>query len=240
MIYINIEFAFCGQHSAFRGQNSAFLLVKRGVLVHDRRTPVLIYGTVMRNLVQNNMGALAEKRGVPIYASNPSVPSADEIRKPKRTRLGNDVKGLVVDNGSGEVLGHGGAMVYEWEEVDKERFVKLYLAGLKQASGLSKAGLAVFEMVYNQLQSKPGQDTITLSILTSGMKKTAYYNGLRELLEKDFLFRSPYDGTFFVNIRFMFNGDRLAFVKGYRLKKDQPTLPGLEFGSPDTTPVQTV
>ena len=79
-------------------------------------------------------GVLAEKRGVPIYTSNPSVPSADEIRKPKRTRLGNELKGLVVDNGSGEVLGHGGAMVYEWEEVDKERFVKLYLAGLKQAA----------------------------------------------------------------------------------------------------------
>jgi hypothetical protein len=26
----------------------------------------------------------------------------------------------------------------------------------------------------------------------------------------------------------MFNGDRLAFVKGYQLKKDQPILPGLE------------
>jgi hypothetical protein len=26
----------------------------------------------------------------------------------------------------------------------------------------------------------------------------------------------------------MFNGDRLAFVKGYKLKKDQPTLPGLD------------
>lgn len=76
----------------------------------------------------------------------------------------------------------------------------------------------MFEQVYNQLQNKPGQDTITLSLLTAGMKKTAYYNGLRELLDKEFLFRSPYDGTFFVNIRFMFNGDRLAFVKGYRLK----------------------
>jgi hypothetical protein len=185
----------------------------------------------MQNKVQDNTGVLAEKRGVPIYTSNPSVPSADEIKKPKRTRFGDDMKGIVVDNSSGEVLGHGGAMMYEWEEVDKERFVKLYLAGLKQAAGLSKAGLMVFELVYNQLQNKPGQDTITLSILTSGMKKTAYYNGLRELLEKEFLFRSPYDGTFFVNIRFMFNGDRLAFVKGYKLKeekKEQPVLPGFE------------
>ena len=103
--------------------------------------------------------------------------------------------------------------------VDKERFVKLYLAGLKQAAGLSKAGLAVFEIVYKQLQDKPGQDTITLSILTCGMKKTAYYNGLREMLDKEFLYRSPLDGTFFVNIRFLFNGDRPAFVTGYRLKK---------------------
>ena len=27
------------------------------------------------------------------------------------------------------------------------------------------------------------------------------------------------DGVFFVNIRYMFNGDRLAFVKGYQRKK---------------------
>src|SRR5271170_2498254 len=112
----------------------------------------------MRNEVQTIGGVLAEKRGVPIYTSNPSVPSADEIRKPKRTRLGNEVKGLVVDNGSGEVLGHGGAMVYEWEEVDKERFVKLYLAGLKQAAGLSKSGLVVFEQVYSKVRENPGKD----------------------------------------------------------------------------------
>ena len=30
----------------------------------------------------------------------------------------------------------------------------------------------------------------------------------------------------------MFNGDRLAFVKGYRLKKEQPSLPGLDLDPP--------
>jgi hypothetical protein len=44
-------------------------------------------------------------------------------------------------------------------------------------------------------------------------------------LDKEFLFRSPEDGTFFVNIRYMFNGDRLAFVKAYHLKDSQPSLP---------------
>jgi hypothetical protein len=37
---------------------------------------------------------------------------------------------------------------------------------------------------------------------------------------KELLFRSTLASMFFVNIRFMFNGDSLAFVKGYRLKDD--------------------
>jgi hypothetical protein len=209
------------EFSAYSGLDSYFSLAKAGKLIHRRWNLVLVRVVEMRNEVISEAEVLTEKRGVKVYTSNPSVPTAEEIKRPKRARLGNDVKGLVVDNGSGEILGHGGAMVYEWEEVDKERFVKLYLAGLKQAAELSKAGLAVFEIVYKQLQDRPGQDTITLSILTCGMKKTAYYNGLREMLDKEFLFRSPYDGTFFVNIRFLFNGDRLAFVKGYRLKPNQ-------------------
>jgi hypothetical protein len=62
----------------------------------------------------------------------------------------------------------------------------------------------------------------------SCLNDRTYLRGLRELLQKEFLYRSPEDvGTFFVNIRFMFKGDRLAFVKAYHLKDadKQPTLP---------------
>jgi len=116
--------------------------------------------------------------------------------------------------------------------VDKERFVKLYLAGLKQAAGLTKAGLAVFELVYSQVRENPGKDTVPLDPLSSGLEERTYQRGLRELFAKEFLFRSTNPGLFFVNIRFMFNGDRLAFVKGYTLKKEQPTLPGLDLEPP--------
>jgi hypothetical protein len=177
---------------------------------------------------QKSKQAVDERYGVPVYQTNPSIPSETEIKRNKRAQIGTDAKGLVVDTGTGEILGHGGAIAYEWEEVDKERFVKLYLAGLKQAAGLSKAGLAVFETVYKQVRERPGQDTVPLDSYSSGLHPVTYRRGLRELLEKEFLFRSPNPGLFFVNIRFMFNGDRLAFVKGYRLKKDQPSLPGLD------------
>ena len=57
-----------------------------------------------------------------------------------------------------------------------------------------------------------------LDSYSSSLHPVTYRRGLRELLEKEFLFRSPNPGLFFVNIRFMFNGDRLAFVKSYHLK----------------------
>jgi hypothetical protein len=51
------------------------------------------------------------------------------------------------------------------------------------------------------------------------------HTGRHQLLKREFIFRSLYEGAFFVNIWFMFNDDRLAFVKGYRLRRDQPELP---------------
>ena len=174
-----------------------------------------------------------EKRGVRVYRTNPSIPAEHEIKKGKRARIGTETKGFVVDNGTGEILGAGGAFAYEWEEVDKERFVKLYLAGLKQAAGLSKAGLSMFEIVYNQVRANPGKDIVMLSIAETTLPRTTYFRGLRELLDKEFLYKSTYDSAYFVNIRFMFNGDRLAFVKGYKLK-DTSKQPLLPFPEPET------
>ncbi len=97
----------------------------------------------------------------------------------------------------------------------------MFLDGIKQAAGLSKTGIQVFELVYLQMRANPGSDEIKLNQYVAkdhGMSDRTYQRGVRELLEKEFLYRSPSDGVFFVNIRFMFNGDRLAFVKSYHLK----------------------
>ncbi|PHN00922.1 hypothetical protein [Flavilitoribacter nigricans] len=172
---------------------------------------------------QNNPAIIGKKQGVPIYKVNPSVPDPNCISKKKKVHYGDEQRGFIVDSGSGEIISVGGAGFYEFEEVDNTKFVKLFLAGVKQAAGLSKSGLTLFEIVYRELQEKPGEDKVMLSYYTAsehapGMTTRTYQRGLRELLNKEFLFRSPSDGVFFVNIRFMFNGDRLAFVKGYRRK----------------------
>ena len=175
----------------------------------------------------------AVKRGVPMYRVNPSVPDPENITKRKTVRFGDDKRGFVVDGGSGEILSVGGVGFYEFEEVDNARFVKLFLEGVKQAAGLSKAGLAVFELVYRQVQENPGTDEIKISHYIAsdwGINERAYRRGIKELLDREFLFKSLMDGVFFVNIRYMFNGDRLAFVKGYQRKKAaQPkvSVPGI-------------
>lgn len=172
---------------------------------------------------QKHPEIIGEKKGVPVYKTNPSVPNPENISKKKKVRYGDEQKGFVLDNGSGEILSVGGAGFYEFEEVDDTRFVKLFLEGVKQAAGLTKSGLTLFEIVYKELQEHPGEHEVRLGYYNAseqapGLTERTYQRGLKELLEKSFLFRSPIEGIFFVNIRYMFNGDRLAFVKGYMRK----------------------
>ena len=128
---------------------------------------------------------------------------------------------VIVDNSTGELKGIGGMGFWWEEEVDTTRFVKMFLDGIKQAAGLSKTGIQVFELVYHEMRANPGVDEIKLNQYVAkdhNINDRTYQRGVRELLEKQFLYRSPSDGVYFVNIRFMFNGDRLAFVKTYHLK----------------------
>jgi len=165
---------------------------------------------------------VATKRGLPVYRVNPSIPPSNGLAtRQKRFEVPGGKAAVIVDNGTGEIKGIGGMGFWWQEEVDASRFVKLFLDGIKQACGLSKSGMAVFELVYHQIRENPGNDKIELSQYMAqdrGLNERTFRRGLRELLEKEFLYRSTSDGVFFINIRFMFNGDRLAFVRTYHLK----------------------
>ena len=165
---------------------------------------------------------VATKRGVPVYRVNPSIPAANGLTtRQKRFEVPGGKGAVIVDNSTGEIKGIGGMGFWWQEEVDASRFVKLFLDGLKQACNLSKSGMQIFELVYHQMREKPGNDKIELSQYFAhdrGLNERTFRRGLRELLEKEFLYRSTSDGVFFINIRFMFNGDRLAFVRTYHLK----------------------
>jgi len=158
---------------------------------------------------------------MPVYRVNPSIPPSNGLAtRHKRFQVPGGKASVIVDNTTGE-LKVGGLSLWWQEEVDASRFVKLFLDGIKVACNLSKSGMQIFELVYHQMREKPGSDKIELSqylAQDSGLNERTFRRGLRELLEKEFLYRSTSDGVFFVNIRFLFNGDRLAFVRTYHLK----------------------
>ncbi|MFZ4700918.1 MAG: hypothetical protein ACOYMG_12790 [Candidatus Methylumidiphilus sp.] len=127
--------------------------------------------------------------------------------------------------GTGEVIAKGAFAFVEDREVDSEQFVKMYLAGIRRYGELSKAGALLFEFVYREISGRGGKDKDTVSIsyllaLEWEPKLTArtYQRGLGELLSKGFIFRSLAADVYFVNVRFMFNGDRMALVQSYRRK----------------------
>lgn len=200
------------------GKNMGIKMTENGIIETKEKEPVL-----------------KSKRGFIRYETNPSIPTPQALQtRAKRVQLGDEKKGLVIGE-TGEVFGSGAAVVYEFEEVETTRFVKLYLSGIKQAAGLSKAGMTVFELVYRQIQDSPGVDQIGLSheqAKRAGLdiSERVFRNGLRDLLARGFLYESLVPNLFFINIRYMFNGDRLAFVKGY---KHKDILKPLEQKQPD-------
>jgi hypothetical protein len=48
------------------------------------------------------------------------------------------------------------------------------------------------------------------------LTRRTYERGMKELLEKEFLFRSVSSDMYFVNIRYIFNGDRLVLAQSYQ------------------------
>lgn len=161
------------------------------------------------------------RSGVPFYKTNPSVPPRGELQtRGRNVPIARGGHAMVI-NGTGEILGKTSVAFMEQQEVDPTRFVKIYLDGVKQMVGLGKAGLGVFEIVYGQLQDRHGEDQVALSAHVAkdaGIETRTYNRGLRELLDKELLFASPVPGVFFVNIQFLFNGDRLHFIKSYYLR----------------------
>ena len=163
------------------------------------------------------------RRGKAVYEANPSVAGGRFRTKitPARTAKGD--KAYMIAPDTGEVIGEGTFGFVEEREIDSEQFVKVYLDGIKQYGQLSKAGATVFEFVYRTISGFSGKDkdTVTLSYLLANrwhpkLTRRTYERGMNELLDKEFLYRSLAADVYFVNVNFMFNGDRMVVVRQYR------------------------
>lgn len=128
---------------------------------------------------------------------------------------------MVVSENTGEIVAPAG--FWQAQEVDKTQFVKLFVNGVKALKDLTGAGTKVFELLYLKVQESVGKDQIWLTFpsidqVATPLGETTFYRGMKELLGKGFVAESMTPGLYYLNPDYMWNGDRLAFVKEYRLK----------------------
>lgn len=169
--------------------------------------------------------ASKSRRGKPVYDRNPFVATALAHTKGGVKRITNKAgdRMMVVSEATGEIVSTG-AGFWQQQEVDRTQFVKLYVNGVKAFKDLTASGTKVFELLYIEVQKNPGQDRVYLSFhlvdqALTPMSESTFMRGMRELLEKDFIAASTLPGWHFLNPDYMWNGDRLAFVREYRVKQ---------------------
>jgi hypothetical protein len=137
----------------------------------------------------------------------------------KRLHSATGDRMILVNEGSGEVL--AGAGFYQSQEVDETKFIKLYINGVRAFKDLTSSGTKVFEVLYMRMQEAIGKDTIWLTFPSIDQAETkisaaTFYRGMSELVTKEFIAETVTPGKFYLNPDFLWNGDRLAFVKEYR------------------------
>lgn len=132
----------------------------------------------------------------------------------------------LVNQATGEILGV--AAIHQIEERDDAEFVKVFAAGVSATYELTKTAQRVFQLVLDQYQRTPMSrgyaDSVELfwfgdgiNGLDAGMSERTWGRGLKELLEKRFLYPKT-SSSYWVNPALFFKGDRVLFIKEFRRK----------------------
>ena len=159
------------------------------------------------------------KRGrgvVKVYQHSPFVMQMDTKVRRVTNKTGDM---MLISKDSGEVV-NDVAGFWQSEEVDSTQFVKLFVQGVKALKELTSAGTKVFELLYQRVQEVPNKDHVNMAFWSinqdmTPMSESTHGRGMGELMQKGFIAATPTLGLYWVNPNFLWNGDRLAFVKTY-------------------------
>jgi len=156
------------------------------------------------------------------YKDNPFL-NSDVFTIPKGKsayRVGRMDK-LLVDSDTGEI--ENMAAVYAYEEKDKEEFIKVYVNGMKSLMDMSNTGSKAFYFIMNCLRINDDRVYVNITEMAEycKWKNTAQcYLGLGELIANKIVAPSMSPNLWFINPKFVFNGNRILFMKEYRMKEN--------------------
>lgn len=165
------------------------------------------------------------RRNVLLYKDNPFMKAG--LVKTKTKRITNKKGDMMVVGATGEIV-NPLAGFWTAQEVDETKFIKLYINGVKAFKELTGAGTKVFELLYVEMQKNISKDRVFMSYqaVDTGVfpiSNATYKRGMAELIKKNFLAPTMVQNWYWLNPDFVFNGDRLAFVKEYRKKSTGST-----------------
>jgi hypothetical protein len=171
----------------------------------------------------------SEKYKVNPFLNNEDIITIDKGKKQIITGRTNDV---LVNTETGEV--NSFTFLHKTAITDKNQFAKLYIAEIQSLFELSKTGIKVFGYVLSCLKKDSDNIYIHIPALMEYChykQKNQAYKGLGELIKNNIIALSTMNCIWFINPKIIFNGNRIAFVKEYRLTepKQLPIQQNLEF-----------
>lgn len=165
-------------------------------------------------------------------AQNPFMKNGSEIHTRHKTVRTRSTPNDLLNPETGEIV--ASSVIHVIEERDEEHFVKVFAEGVRAAFDLSRTGYRVFQAVLTEYQKAKMtggySDSLTLYFFDDGlngakidMSEKSFQRGLKEILAKGFL--SPkVPNQYWVNPALFFKGDRVAFLREYRIRsaKNEP------------------
>lgn len=167
----------------------------------------------------------SRKTGVTVYKENPFWDVTQVDLGTKRVTIAG---GFIADTETGEGIHHAG--IHRIEEVDEDKFVKLFTQNIRVFFDLSAPSLKVLQLLIIALQDNKDADGIWLSWfdveeqsqqLNLGISKTTFHRGLKEMLQKGFIAEAEKPNFYWINPHLFFNGSRMTFIREYRKKASQ-------------------
>ena len=126
---------------------------------------------------------------------------------------------MLLNRDTGEV--NGIALMHKQTIIDRDKFIKIYISEVSSLLDLSKSGLKVFGYILQSLQPQQHEIYIYFPDLLKACaykSKNQAYKGLFELVKNKIIALSHKPNIWYINPNILFNGDRIAFVKEYKLE----------------------
>lgn len=123
---------------------------------------------------------------------------------------------LIINQSTGEVEGH--AQFVNYMKVDEDKFAKVYRSQIKALYDLNTPAIRIFAYIVDHLPQN--SDTIIINYKEcmefTGYSSMASINkGISKLIDAGILARTEYSYMFFINIRILFNGNRISLIEEY-------------------------